>query len=178
LKILVVVGSPRKGGHSEGLADAFIRGAEAAGNEVRKYTLAGKNIHGCLGCHYCITHGGECVQKDDLAPIIEEMRSCDMLVLATPTYYYSMPAQTKMVLDRMYARHGKPLSIRYSGLLVTLADSESETRVLQEQYKVAAQYMNWKDLGVVCAGGMNGNTIDPSHPALKEAEEYGRSLRL
>lgn len=177
MKILIAACSPRKNSSSTALAHAFARGAEAAGNEVHFHTLAGREIHGCQACRYCYTHQGECIQKDAIAPIIEEMRQCDMLVLATPTYYYSLPAQTKMVLDRMYARHGKPLNISCCGLLVTLEDSEDQIGLLDAQYQAAADYMGWKSLGVVCAGEMTSRLIGEEHPAMKQAEEFGRSLR-
>lgn len=176
MKILVVACSPRKASCSTELAKAFARGAEAAGNDVCLYTLAGQDLHGCQACRYCYTHEGRCVQQDAIAPIIEKMRECEMLVLATPTYYYSLPAQTKMVLDRMYARHGKPLSIRSSALLVSLEDSEDAIGLLTAQYQAASRYMGWKDMGVVCAGGMSSNTVPQGHPALKKAEELGRSI--
>lgn len=169
--------SPRKTSCSTELAKAFVRGAEAAGNDVCLHTLAGQDIHGCQACRYCYTHEGSCIQQDAIAPIIDKMRECEMLVLATPTYYYSLPAQTKMVLDRMYARHGKPLSIRFSALLVSLEDSEDAIGLLTAQYQTAARwYMGWRDMGVVCAGGMSSNTIPQGHPALERAEELGKSI--
>ena len=178
MKIVVVACSPRKTSCSTALARAFAAGAEAAGNEVRFHVLAGEDIHGCQACRYCYTHDGACVQKDAIAPVIDDMRSCEMLVLATPTYYYSLPAQTKMVLDRMYARHGKPLSIRKSAMLVTLEDSEDAIGLIKAQYQTAVNYMGWQDVGVVCAGGMSSNTVPQGHPALKKAEELGRSLAV
>lgn len=177
MQILVVACSPRKMSCSTEIARAFAHGAEAAGNQVIFHTLAGQDIHGCQACCYCRTHEGECIQRDAIAPIIEKMRECEMLVLATPTYYYSLPAQTKMVLDRMYARHGKPLGIRKSALLVSLEDSEDTIGLLREQYQTVARYMGWQDMGVVCAGGMSSNSVPQGHPVLKTAEELGRSLR-
>lgn len=173
MKILVVACSPRKVSCSSTLVDAFVHGAEKAGHEVSLFTLADKEIHGCKACKYCYSHNGECVQKDDIAPIIEKMRECEMLVLATPTYYYSLPSQTKAVLDRMYARHGKPLTIRKSALLVSLEDSADRIDLLTAQYKTVADYMGWQDMGVVCADGMWGNTVPESHPAMKQAYELG-----
>lgn len=177
MQILVAACSPRKASCSTELARAFARGAEAAGNKVFFHTLAGQDIHGCQACRFCYTHDGACIQQDAIAPIIEDMRRCEMLVLATPTYYYSLPAQTKMVLDRMYARHGKPLTIRKSALLVSLEDSEDAIDLLTAQYQTAARYMGWRDMGVVCAGGMSSNTIPEGHPALKRAEDLGKSIR-
>ena len=176
MKILVVSCSPRAVSCSSALAEEFIQGARSSGNEVFHYSLAGKSLHGCNACKYCYTHGGACIQQDDIAPIIDQMRTCEMLVLATPTYYYSLPAQTKMVLDRMYARHGKPLAIRKSALLVTLEDSADQAELLTAQYRTAADYMGWEDMGVVCAGGIYGNTVPDAHPARKQARTLGKKL--
>jgi len=176
MKILVVSCSPRKISCSNALADAFVRGAETAGHDVCRFTLADRDIHGCRACKYCFSHEGECIQKDDIAPIIEKMRECEMLVLATPTYYYSLPAQTKMVIDRMYARHGKPLTVRKSALLVSLEDSADQIDLLVSQYRTAANYMGWEDMGVVCAGEMWGNTIPEGHLSLKQAQELGKTV--
>lgn len=90
MMILVVACSPRKMSCSSALAEAFMQGAKNAGHEVSFFALADKDIHGCKACKYCYSHDGECVQKDDIAPIIDKMRECEMLVLATPTYYYSV----------------------------------------------------------------------------------------
>lgn len=177
MKILVVACSPRKQSCSTTLAQTFIRSAEAAGHEIHFHALAGQDIHGCSACRYCFTHDGECLQHDAIAPIIEDMRRCDMLVLATPTYYYSLPAQTKAVLDRMYARHGKPLTICCSALLVTLEDCEDRIALLEAQYQTVADYMGWENLGVVCAGNLTSNRIPPKHPALLQAENLGKSIR-
>lgn len=117
------------------------------------------------------------MQHDAIAPIIEDMRRCDMLVLATPTYYYSLPAQTKAVLDRMYARHGKPLTICCSVLFVTLEDSEDRTALLEAQYQKVADYMCWESLGVVCAGNLTSNRIPLKHQALLQVESLGRRIR-
>ena len=177
MKILVVACSPRKVSCSSALAEAFIQGAGKAGHEIHRFALADKDVHGCKACKYCYSHEGECIQKDDIAPIIAQMRECDMLVLATPTYYYSLPSQTKAVLDRMYARHGKPLTIKKSALLVSLEDSADRIDLLAAQYKTAASYMGWRDMGVVCADGMWGNTVPEGHPALKQARELGEKLQ-
>lgn len=176
MKILVVCCSPRKTSCSSALANEFICGAKKAEHEIFRYTLAGKNIHGCNACKYCYSHEGICVQQDDIAPIIEKMRECQMLVLATPTYYYSLPAQAKMVFDRMYARHGRPLSIRKSALLLTLEDSADQTDLITTQYKTVAEYMGWENIGVACADGLWGNTIPDDHPALKQARELGAAI--
>ena len=102
-KVLILEGSPRRNGNSAILSDEFARGAEEAGCSVEKVRIAGKKIAGCLGCNACYRNGGICVQKDDMAEIREKMLTADIIVLASPIYFYSMTAQLKAVIDRSYA---------------------------------------------------------------------------
>ncbi len=81
-KVLILSGSPRKGGNSDILCDEFLRGAQ---------------VTPCSGCYYCSTHGGACVHKDDMADILQKMIDADVIVLASPVYFYSISAQLKAV---------------------------------------------------------------------------------
>lgn len=103
-KVLILSGSPRKGGNSDILCDEFARGAQEAGNEVEKIRVASKKIHPCSACYYCRDHGGACVHKDDMAEVLQKMIDSDVLVLASPVYFYSIDAQLKAVIDRTVAR--------------------------------------------------------------------------
>ena len=103
-KVLILSGSPRKGGNSDILCDEFARGAQEAGNEVEKIRVASKKIHPCSACYYCRDHGGACVHKDDMAAIQQKMIDADVLVLASQVYFYSIDAQLKAVIDRTVAR--------------------------------------------------------------------------
>ena len=101
--ILILSGSPRVKGNSNILCDAFTRGAEEAGNKVEKVLVSRLKVNGCFGCDACKRNGGECVQKDDMTTIKEKMIGADVIVLASPIYFYSMTSQLKAVLDRCYA---------------------------------------------------------------------------
>ena len=103
-KVLILSGSPRKGGNSDILCDEFLRGAQEAGNEVEKIRVAAKKVAPCSACYYCRDHGGACVHKDDMAEILQKMIDADVLVLASPVYFYSIDAQLKAVIDRTLAR--------------------------------------------------------------------------
>ena len=104
-KVLILSGSPRKGGNSDILCDEFARGAQEAGNEVEKIRVASKKIHPCSACYYCRDHGGACVHKDDMAEVLQKMIDSDVLVLATPVYFYSMDGQLKTLIDRTLPRY-------------------------------------------------------------------------
>ena len=102
-KILVLSGSPRKGGNSDYLCDRFIAGAQEAGHEAAKIFISGKKVGYCRACYAC-KNTGKCVQKDDMEEILAKMLAADVLVLASPVYFYSIDAQIKTVLDRTLAR--------------------------------------------------------------------------
>ena len=103
-KILILSASPRKGGNSDLLCDQFAKGAEEAGHQVEKIRVQEKKISPCLACYGC-RGTGACVQKDDMAAILDKMVEADVLVLATPVYFYSMDGQLKTLIDRTLPRY-------------------------------------------------------------------------
>ena len=103
-KVLILSGSPRKHGNSDILCDEFAKGAMAAGNEVEKIFVAEKKISLCTGCYFCKEHGGRCAFNDDMGDILQKIIDCDVLVLSSPVYFYSISAQLKAVIDRTVAR--------------------------------------------------------------------------
>ena len=99
-KVLVLCSSPRVLGNTEILAKEFAKGAEEAGNQVEYVRLADKNIGFCLGCRAC-ENTEKCFQNDDMASLIEKVLSSDVIVFATPVYFYTMSAQMKVFIDRL-----------------------------------------------------------------------------
>ena len=126
MKVLILSGSPRKGGNSDILCNEFAKGAIAAGNAVEKIRVAEKKISPCLGCYYCSEHGGKCVYKDDMADILQKIIDCDVLVLASPVYFYSMCAQLKMVIDRTVARWTE-IANKDLYYIMTAAENDEDT---------------------------------------------------
>lgn len=103
-KVLIISASPRKGGNSDLLCDQFLAGAKEAGHSVEKIRLQERKINYCLGCGVCNnTH--QCVQKDDMKILVEKMLEADVIVLATPVYFYTMDAQLKTFIDRCVPRY-------------------------------------------------------------------------
>ena len=98
--VLILSGSPRKNGNSDILCDEFAKGATEAGHNVEKIHVSEKNIHPCIACYHCSKNSGACVFKDDMAEILQKMIYADVLVLASPVYFYSIDAQLKAVIDR------------------------------------------------------------------------------
>ncbi len=102
-KILVITGSPRKGGNSSLLADAFIRGAENAGHTITRFNAAHKQIKGCIACNKCYSKESACVFKDDFNELAPTLESADLVAFVTPLYWFTFPTQIKAAIDKMYA---------------------------------------------------------------------------
>lgn len=125
-KVLILSGSPRKGGNSDILCDEFMRGALDAGNEVEKIFVSGKKVSPCIGCYYCREHGGRCALNDDMADILQKIIDCDVLVLSSPVYFYSICAQLKAVIDRTVARWTE-ISNKDLYYIATAAENDEDT---------------------------------------------------
>lgn len=102
-KVLILSGSPRKGGNSDLLCDEFMRGAKEAGHQVEKIRVQEKKVACCIACYAC-RNTGVCAIKDDMAEIMQKMIDCDVMVLSSPVYFYSVDAQLKAVIDRSVCR--------------------------------------------------------------------------
>lgn len=121
--ILVISTSPRKGGNSETLANEFIRGAEESGNHVEKICLYDKTISFCKGCLTCLKTR-TCIIHDDAEIIAQKMKTADVLVFATPVYYYEMSGQMKTMLDRANPLYDSDYQFRDVYLLAAAAEDE------------------------------------------------------
>jgi multimeric flavodoxin WrbA len=125
-KVLILSGSPRKGGNSDILCDEFARGAREQGNAVEKIFVAEKKIAPCTGCYFCEKHGGRCALNDDMGEVLQKIIDCDVLVLSSPVYFYSVCAQLKAVIDRTVARWTE-IANKDLYYIMTSADDESDT---------------------------------------------------
>ena len=123
-KVLIISASPRKGGNSDALCDQFLLGAKEAGHNVEKVFLRDHKINYCLGCGVCNnTH--VCVQKDDMKGLLDKMVDADVIVLATPVYFYTMDAQLKTFIDRCVSRYTE-ISNKEIYFIVAAADTNKD----------------------------------------------------
>ncbi len=176
-KVLIISSSLRKGSNSEALAKEFERGALESGSEVETVSLRGKSIGFCRGCLACLKLG-RCAINDDAVEIAEKMKSADVLVFATPVYYYSVSGQLKTMLDRANSLYDSDYRFTDIYLLATAAEDESYT---VEGAQKAVQ--GWVDCfpraslsGVIFAGGVNDAGDIANHKGLTEAYEAGKNL--
>lgn len=176
-RILVVHTSPRAGGNSSMLADAFVRGAQEAGNTVTLVHVGSANIHGCTACEYCFKHDGACCIQDDMQDMYPLMYDCDVLVYATPMYCYNMPAQMRAFEDRTFCGIVKPFGITETALLLCFEDKDITTAdPAISTFMQAAKYCGRQVLGTVVVNGVYEKGAIDGNPGLQQAYELGRSI--
>ncbi len=179
-KIVILNGSPRRTGNTSALVKAFTEGAESAGHTVTEFFLDSMNIHGCKGCF-----GGHsskecpCVQRDDMNKIYPVVRECDVIVLASPLYYWNMSGQIRTAIDRLFAlEEGDGNLLRGHGkasALLMAAEGHGFEDVLV-YYNHLMEHLKWNNLGHVLAGG-NGDIGDIEGKAeVSAAYELGKSI--
>jgi len=122
-KIVVVSSTPRKGGNSEILAQQFAEGAKAAGHEVKYVAVRDLGLQFCTGCMYCQTHD-KCVLNDGMNALYSEIEHADVIVFATPVYYYAVSGQLKTFLDRLNPLYPRTNAFKEVYLLATAAEDE------------------------------------------------------
>ena len=176
--ILVLTGSPRKGGNTDQLADAFIAGAQRAGHTVTKYATADKNIKGCIDCKSCFANAGVCVIPDDFPALAPLMEQADMVVFATPLYWFSFPAQLKAAIDRFYSLFlgNRALKEKECALIAGCGDSEAAFAGMVKSYQLIAEFLNWRDRGMVLVPELHDKDAVLKTAGLQKAETLGQNI--
>ena len=158
-KIVVITSSFRKDGNSTALAEAFIEEAQKKGHSVKRFDAAYLNIGPCHGCDTCFKTGKACTFDDDfntVAPYIEE---ADAVILATPTYWFSIPGKVKCLIDKLYSFCvGKKEAIagKKAGLLCTCrSQSTSDMEGIIMPYHKAIDYLGWENIGEILISSMD-----------------------
>lgn len=175
--VLIISASPRKNGNSDILCDRFAQGASEMGNNVEKIFLASKNIGYCCGCGVCnSTH--KCVQKDDMTEILDKMVTADIIVLATPVYFYTMDGQMKTFIDRTVPRYTE-IADKDFYFIMTAADAEkSNLKRTMEAFRGFTEdcLIGAREAGIIYGvGAWNVGEIK-STPAYDEAYEMGKNV--
>lgn len=173
-KVLVISGSPRKGANSETLCDYFTAGARAAGHEVEKFSLAGKQIAPCRACYAC--KSGFCPQQDGARVLVEKMLTADVIVLGTPVYFFSMCAQLKALIDRSVMVYPRIVKKEFY-YLMTMAETDAKyfTGTVEALRGFVECCEGSVEKGMVCVPGVYERGAINNHPALQEAYALGQS---
>lgn len=177
MKILAITGSPRRHGNSSRLADEFIAGAEESGCEIVRFDAAFKKIHPCIACEKCHSGDSGCTFKDDMEELNPHLLEADGVVFASPVYYYGMNSQIKSVIDRFYANDAALHAPKKTALLLSFADDTLESAEgAIASYRGMANFLGWKDAGVVAAKGCFAAGDIENTEYLKEARRLGRTF--
>lgn len=175
--VLIISSSYRKNGNSSALASEFARGAKEVGNSVEIVHLCDNKIAFCRGCFACQTTK-KCVISDDAVAIAEKMKNADVLVFATPVYYYSVSGQLKTMIDRANPLYTSDYKFREVYLLATAAEDEEYT--VEGTVKTIQGFVDCYEKcsfkAVIFAGGVNDEGDIKGHSALIEAYNAGKNV--
>lgn len=176
-KILILSSSPRRGGNSDTLCDEFMRGVVKSGNTAEKIFLRDKTIHPCLGCSVCSLYKKPCPQSDDAAGIIGKMLEADVIVMATPVYFYAMSAQMKTLIDRCC---GSYIEMKNKEFYFIATAAEDDKTIMD---RVVDNFMGFLDClenpvvkGTLFCGGVWHVGEIKGKPVLDEAYKMGMNV--
>ena len=173
-KIVVITGSPRKNGNSMAMTQAFIEAAEAKGHTVTRFDAAMKTVGGCHACETCYSTGKACTFDDDFNTIAPAILEADAIVFTMPVYWYSIPAQIKGVIDRIFSLvvGGKDIAGKECALITCC---EEDDMTVMDGVRVPIERMaalnKWKMVGeVLIPGVLNAGEIEKTDGCKKAAE--------
>ena len=170
MKIAILNGSP-KVGNTAAMVTAFAEGAREAGHEVEVLHVGKMKIAGCLGCEYCHTKGeGKCIQKDDMEQVMPAYQDADMIVYASPIYYFDVTAQLSAAMQRVYAI-GKPARATKAALLLSSGSPQSYSGAIAS-YQAMTGYIGLEDAGIITAAGEENG----SEAKLQEIKNFAKAL--
>ncbi len=176
-KVLIISASPRKGGNSDTLCDEFMRGATDAGHQVQKVRLAEHKIGYCTGCGVCNqTH--RCILKDDMENLLDTMLAADVIVLATPVYFYAMNGQLKTFIDRCVPKYTE---IKNKDFYFIITAADTDKTIMEKVIESLRGFMrdclpDAHEKGIIYGLGVWQMGDVKRSPALNEAYEMGKGI--
>ena len=167
----------RRGGNSDILCDQFTHGAEEAGNETEKIFLRDKEINYCVACDSCLKNDGICASKDDMAEILDKMIEADVIVMATPVYFYTMDAQMKTLIDRTYPKYTEIANKDFYFIATAAVTRKQALERTIEGFRGFTSVLNGSnEKGIIYGtGAWNIGDIKSSN-AMNEAYEMGKAI--
>ena len=176
-KIVVLVGSMRKGGNTDLLAQAFTEGA-SKNNDVELVSVADYKVNPCIGCNSCFTRkDNSCFQNDDMSVIYEKLRTADIVVIASPVYFYGISAQLKAIVDRIHTPMRNEFHIKKLALLLVGAASLPNLfDSIKLQYQLVLDFFQLENIGMVLVRGVKEKGDIEGNEALNKAFEMGLSI--
>ncbi len=175
--IVILVGSVRKGGNTETLVKAFAEGAKE-NNEVEIISVVDYKVNPCVGCNSCFKREDySCFQKDDMTKVYKKLTLADIIVIASPVYFYGISAKLKAIVDRLHSPQRNILKVKKLGLLLVAADTiPTVFDAIKVQYHSVLDYFKLEDAGMVLVRGVEEKGDIEGNEALKEAYNLGKTI--
>ena len=175
-KITILVGSPRKDGNTERLVDAFIKGT-GSNNTIEVISVTDHKVNSCIGCNSCfMREGHECFQNDDMVKIYSKMKEADVVIIASPVYFYGISAQLKAVIDRLHTPMRNEFHVKKLGLILVGAAQLPELfDAILKQYELILKFFKLADAGKVLIRGVR-EKVDLKEEDLELAYLFGKSM--
>lgn len=176
-KIVVLAGSMRKGGNTDLLAQAFAEGA-GKNNIVEIVSVADYKVNPCIGCNSCFTREGhQCFQEDDMEEIYNKLKVADMIVIASPVYFYGISAELKAIVDRLHTPMRNEFQVKKLALLLVGAATLPELfDAIKLQYQLVLNFFHLEDAGMVLVRGVKDMGDIKGRKELEEAYNLGASI--
>lgn len=176
MNILILNASPRRNGNTEILAKTFAETAERNGHMVQIVNAYDVQVAPCLACGHCLNvEKGVCVQKDGMETIRPLFDAADIVVFASPIYFFTVSAQLKCVIDRFYAANKVGVGFKKSVLLLD-SHSPNVFDSAIAMFQSMNRYFKWESLGIVAMDGMTAKGSAADDPRLEEIRKIANSL--
>ncbi len=182
MKVVAFLGSPRAGGNTDTLAESILDGASQVGGETESIALRNLEIRPCIGCEKCWSKGRACVLKDDMPSLYEAIAGSDVLVFATPVYWYAPTAIMKAFIDRLVVFNrpeGRPLIEGKDAVVAVAYEEEGPTAAepLLRMFELSFDYLGLRFIDRVVVDGVGPKGAILNKPdAVEGAVQVGRSL--
>lgn len=175
--IIVLSGSPRKGGNTDLLVDTFVKGAEK-NNNVEVVSVADYKINPCIGCNSCFDRAGhECFQQDDMQVVYDKLKCADVIVVASPVYFYGVSAQLKAIIDRLHTPMRNDFKVKKLALILVGAAVMPELfDSIKIQYQLVLNFFKLEDAGMVLVRGAKDKGDVRNTDGLDEAYRLGLAM--
>lgn len=175
--VIIISSTPRKNGNSEVLARELMKGAEESKNNVEFISLRDYNLKYCIGCYSCAKNG-KCIHNDGMNELLEKLLRADVIVFATPVYFYSMSGQLKVFIDRLV-----PIYTEIKADIYLIATQWDENKKMMENTFEAIRgctrdcFENCAEKGVIYGAGLNElGDAEKNKEYLKEAYNMGKGI--
>jgi len=178
-KVVVLVGSLRHNGNTSLLASSFVKGAKENDNEVTVISVADYKVTPCSGCNACRKRkDNSCIVKDDMQKVFSVLKEADVIILASPVYFYGLSARLKAIIDRLHQPARSVMKVKKLGLLLVAADTlPTVFDAIKLQYELIIDYFHLESIGQVLAYGVEGLGDIEGKPVLQEAYNLGFNMK-